>query len=356
MSKRNGILFIPMSYNGDSMLNILNVVFSEESCKLHHLPLVDRVTFLISADSPNKVRLGGIEYDRDVACDMLCRNFSEECTEFRKNNVKNYATDIPNVIMRAVKEVGRDRIIIDLTCGKKDITGSLYTSASISQIMNMIYVEVERDDKGIFYQLDKKDQQIGDKYKLIKYESLGEIERLASLNCMDFIFYKKNIQDLSQISNTAKIESYCSQLNHIVEEYFSDNKENYKNAIREVGLINEELVVRVSKYLSDKFPEYLAQSKIRRDMDVVRVLEGLYQDINTDSDTKKELDIFFGKNPVQFELFEILRVYRNRASHHTNLSFERDDVKLVLDILLHILNNLNSLDLLDTITGDNVYE
>lgn len=356
MRERNGILFIPLSYNGDSMLNILNVVFSEKSCEMYNMPMIDKVTFLVAADSPEKIRLQGQEYDSDTACNMLCRSLGEKCYEIRKSLVKNYARDIPMIIMSAVREVGRDRLIIDLTCGKKDITGSLYTSASISQIANMIYVEVNRDSEGRFYQLDKDDVDLTEKFKLTKYESLDEIERLASLNCMDFIFYKKNIQDMNESASSAKVESYCSQINHVVEEYFSEKKEDYKNAIREVGLINEEMMSALGKYLLEHYKAYLSEAKSWRSMDVIRTLEAKYQSKEIDAKSKQDLDRFFGKNPVIFEMLEILRIYRNRASHNHHLDFTREEVKLVLDILLQIMNNLSAAGILEEVMGDKDFE
>ena len=55
-------------------------------------------------------------------------------------------------------------------------------------------------------------------------------------------FYKKNIQELRQSISSLKIESFCTQLEYVVEEYFSGTEANYRNAIRTLGLINEEII------------------------------------------------------------------------------------------------------------------
>jgi ribosomal protein S17E len=285
-------------------------------------------------------------------CQKIRSEIGDDCVEIRQRVISSYAKDIPKVIMDGVREVGKENIIIDLTCGKKDITGSLYTAASISQIPNMIYVEVPRTD-GAFPKLERTDYlNIKDKFFLTRYESLDEIENLASLNEMDFIFYKKNIQEIKQAINSPKIESYCSQIGHVVEEYFSGNEDNYRNAIRTMGLINEELVKSLGRELYDKFSDLgLKNYNEKRSLDTIRELEEIYQRKETAEEIRKRLNPVFSKMPAIFEMVEILRVYRNRASHYDDCVFKKEDVKLLLDMLILLFCGLIESELASEIWG-----
>ena len=40
---RKGILFIPLSYNADSMKNIINIVFCNQYCSDNKLPYVEKI-------------------------------------------------------------------------------------------------------------------------------------------------------------------------------------------------------------------------------------------------------------------------------------------------------------------------
>lgn len=339
--RRKGILFIPLSYNADSMRNIINIVFCDEYCKSSDLPFVDKITFLSTSGFDSPILYQGEKLTGYEFCQKISSEIGNDCSETRQRIIVSYAKDIPLVIMDGVREVGKENIIIDLTCGKKDITGSLYTTASISQIHNMIYIEVPRID-GYFPKLERDNyQEIKDKFHMTRYESLNEIENLASLNGMDFIFYKKNIQEIKQNINSPKIESYCSQIEHVVEEYFSNNKDNYRNAIRTMGLISEEIVNSLGFELYNEFSDLVPNKyNAKRSLDTIRELEDIYLRKETPKEIRERMDSIFSKMPAIFEMVEILRIYRNRASHYDNFVYAKEEVKLLIDMLLLIFNDL----------------
>lgn len=337
---RKGILFIPLSTNADSMKNIINIVFCDQYCEEKKLPKVDKITFLSTLDKNSTINCDG---EKITPNEFVCRiqeALDGDCVEIRQRTIVNYTRDIPNAIMDGIREVGKENIIIDLTCGQKNITGSLYTTASISRIKNMIYVEVLMVDK-VYPKLNRKEYPgIKNKFKLTMFESMNEIENLASLNEVDFIFYKQDVQSIRVTINHPKIEMYCSQLDNAIKKYFSDDILDLRDAVRDFGLINEELIPLVAEKLHDEFSSAgikLKAFKSARSMDTIREIQMLYQ--AKDANTKEYypmLHAFFDKVPVLYEMFEILRIYRNRVSHNAESKFLREEVKYLLDTILLI--------------------
>ena len=355
---RKGILYIPLSYNADSMTNIINILFCNECCKKFKLPFVDKITFLsVKEEFTQIINYKGEDIVANDFCQKIKMILGEDCVEIRQRVISEYAKDIPKVIMDGVREVGRENIIIDLTCGKKDITGSLYTTASICQIKNMVYIQVPRIDKE-FPSLDRNNYpDMENKFTLQRFESLDDIKNLASLNEMDFIYYKKSVQEILQAVNSPKIESYCTQINHIIEEYFSENPDNYRNAIREIGLINEELTNSIGARLYELFSDIgIKKYNEKRSLDTIREIEAKYQEKNlekNDPDTYNALNEKLKESPALFEMLEMLRIYRNRASHYRDHEFSREDVRMLLDILLRIFDAMISVGLAADIWGEN---
>ena len=346
---RKGILFIPISYNADSMQNIINILFCDELCREKNLPLVDKITFLVTADFSSTIVFRKEEIPVSAFLDHIRNELKGDCVEIRQRMISNYAKDIPRVIMDGIKEAGKDAIIIDLTCGKKDITGSLYTTASISQIRNMVYIDVPRFN-GVFPEFTRDYASMKGKFTLTRYESMDEIENLASLNEMGFIYYKKNIQEIRPAIPDSKVELYCDQIERAVEKYFSEKDSGYRDAIRELGLINEELMPALGKALHEKYAYLgLKPFKPERSMDTIRELEGRFLAKGTKPEELQALREVFDRNPAIFEMLEILRIYRNRSSHDGGFLYKKEDVKLLIDILMLIFGSLMETGLADDI-------
>lgn len=186
-----GLLIIPSNKNGNALKNILSIIFNEQSKKFHNLPYVNKIIFL-ETDDLKEIQLNGKTYPISIFYENILNFLNLTKVELRRKKIMNYSTEIPNIIVSAICEVGKNNIILDLTNGKRDITGSLYTSANICEIENMIYIEVYRKNEGMgFYDLSTDDNDINKKYHLTKFRPLEEIENLASLNFMEFIAYKK---------------------------------------------------------------------------------------------------------------------------------------------------------------------
>ena len=354
---RKGILFIPLSNNADSMRNIINIVFCDQYCSDNKLPHVDKISFLATTELDSDIMCHGERMTANDFCQLIRQDIGDDCVETRQRVVSSYARDIPKVIMDGVKEVGKENIIIDLTCGKKDITGSLYTTASIGQISNMIYVEVPRVD-GVFPVFNRNDYEyMRGKFNMTRYESLDEIEKIASLNGMDFIFYKKNIQEIRQSISSLKIDAFCTQLENVVEEYFSGNEVDYRNAIRTLGLINETIVGSIAAELFKRYENMgIKPYNPKKSLNTVAELETIYHRKETPDEKKKLLDPLFSQIPTAYELFETIRIYRNRASHYLEYKYKREEVKLLIDMIMLVFNGLIESGMANTIWADEIDE
>ena len=354
---RKGILFIPLSYNADSIKNIINVVFSNQYCSEKKLPYVDKISFLRTIEFNSDMIYGGKTITINDFYQKIKEEVGSDCVEIRERVVFNYAQDIPNVIMDGVKEVGKNNIIIDLTCGKKDITGSLYMAASIVQITNMIYVEVFRNNAGFPILNRNYYEDMKNNFNMIRYESLKEIENIASLNGMDFIYYKKNIQEIRQAIKSLKMELFCNHLEHVVDEYFSGSEDNYRNAIRTLGLINEEVLNSIKTELLLFYKELkIKETDSRKSLNLVASLEKIYQNKDTPSSQKKILAPFFSSVPIAYEIFETIRIYRNIASHNFGYNYKREEVKLLIDMVMLVFNGLIENGMASKIWGDEIIE
>ena len=354
---RKGILFIPLSYNADSMKNIINIVFCNQYCIDNQLPYVDKINFLATVDFASDIMYQGKKITGNDFCQLIRQELGADCVEIRQRIVSSYAKDIPRVIMDGVREVGKENIIIDLTCGKKDITGSLYMTASIGNISNMIYVEVFRvNDRFPVFDRNDYDDMLGN-FNVMRYESLDEVEKIASLNGMDFIFYKKNIQEIRQSISSLKIKLFCVQLDYVVEEYFSGNESNYRNAIRTLGLINEEVINSIMVELHRSCAELKSKEyNPKKSLNTLAELAKGYPKKYIQDKERQLPDLLFSKLPTVYELFETVRIYRNRASHYLEYQYKREEVKLLIDMIILMFNGLIESGIANQIWVDEIDE
>lgn len=325
------------------MSNILNVIFSPVIREKFKFPTIKKITFLQTADT-KEIIIDKKSYSVADGCDLLLERIGGEDIEIRRKTVKTPAIDIPQIILSAVKEVGKENLILDLTVGKKDITGFLYTAACISELRNTIYVDVLRNPQtSNFYNLEIDDKTIDQKIKITQFQAIQEIENLASLNCMDFILYKKSIDEFVPKCD----ENNFSRFHHAIDSYFA---KEHKNCIRDIGEINENLIFRFSKFFKANFSEYYKENKYK--FFSIRDLQSSYEQF---LDPKKQalgeaqfkaLHSFFGHFPALFEMLSLVKNYRNLASHDNSFAHElkRDDAKLVIDTELRLFRSLSEIE------------
>lgn len=343
----NGILIIPSSPNGDTIENILRIVFDQQSIVDNSLPCVDKVTFLESGNLTG-MKLHGTSYSLASGYEEIFLRLNLAHIECRRRKINKYAEEIPSIIMSAIREVGRENIILDLTSGKKDITGSLYTAATICNISNMIYVEVLRSVDNCFYILANEDS-IQSKYILTKFQSLDALENLASQNCMEFVIYKKYVSQINEGRTSQLLELFCSHLNNAIDYYFNGSSIALMQSIRNIGSINEQLIGLISRALCSKF-NHLASNNIPSGVfgpisyyeDLYTKLSGKKNRSPDDEQKLHELATVYKFVPTLYHLLESIKRYRNQVSHEIQPHITKDDAKLVIDMMLKILSGLCS--------------
>jgi len=354
----NGVLIIPVGYNGESMKNVICVLTSPKVVKKYGLPKIGTITFLCP-EEVTKVKLREVEYAPNMAYRNIIKELDLKDIEMREREVAEgqYSKVIPDTIFRAVKEVGRENIILDLTCGKKDVTGLLYTAATISQIDNMAYIEVQRDSNGAFYELKPDDEDILDKFEMTRFQSMEDIEKLASQNEMEFVFYKKMVDEV--FSDAEDLRGERLNFNSAIEYYFlSQNGKPNKliDCIRNIGNINEQQTLDLNKKLKENCPQggVLEKKRIKDDADnkpdpnkFIEDCSKHYgflskeEDKRTLSEKEKEelefLKKIFEDCPGLYYMMRAVRCFRNRVSHNTDAEFAPEDAKLMIDMELRIV-------------------
>lgn len=345
----NGLLVMPVSVNGASMRNILNVLFSPIVRKKYKLPEIKVVSFLHQEEVVKSVLVDNDRCSVVEACHRLVKEM-DAGVEVRFVPIVDYAKEIPQTILKAVKEVGKANLVLDLTSGKKDITGILYTAACISEIENMIYIDVCRNDNtGEFYSLSKADAEIEGKVKVTKFETISEMENLASLNHMDFIIYKKSVQEILPCDKEMlpSYEDYAGKFNHAIDYYF---RKEYQNCIREIGLLNESIAGCVAEAFLARFNT--SRAKGCSDLDVIMNFQRDYERCadpkrrNEKEERRKTYDRMypiFSRFPAIFEMVSAIQNYRNLVSHDKRFTPMRDDAKLVIDLMLRVCRSMSDL-------------
>ena len=71
--KKSGVLIIPSNKNGDTLLNVLSVVFDKETKKKHKFPDIKKITFLETDDaneSDPKIKLNEEYFGKEICIDQ----------------------------------------------------------------------------------------------------------------------------------------------------------------------------------------------------------------------------------------------------------------------------------------------
>ena len=115
--------------------------------------------------------------------------------EVRVKEMVDYVKDIPEILMSAINETGdQNLVVLDLTNGTKEITGTLYTAGTICGIKQMIYVQVKRNKDGKFYQLCEEEDKLN-LFELTTFKALENIQLLSKL-----LYYSKRDPLFEQLS------------------------------------------------------------------------------------------------------------------------------------------------------------
>ena len=385
MSK--GLLIIPSSTNGNSLLNVLTAIVTKKGREITKLPEVDTILFLETSNMMNITITDDepITYELGLAYREIQKRLNLNNIEIRYKKIQSEAEQIPDIIGDAIREIGlKDKIIIDLTTGKKEMTGSLYTAGTLSGINNMVYVDVQKDkESGKFYSLWKKGP-IDNTFQLRKFQPLKELQTLAFSNDIEFVFYKENINSINN-HNDVVLNKLIEYFSNAVRFYFSNDmkseKENLSSCVRNIGMFNEKLIGIIYTYFEKVFDEtkgdvgtigkekntiigismmhdiyeYMIYSKNPVPMKIPYSSKApfKYKKTNKDlpecqqflNDTYQKIKVIFDKMPTLSYYLETLRIYRNRKSHTGNSDdVDRIETKLLLDINYFLLKSISQND------------
>lgn len=256
--------------------------------------------------------------------------------EIREKNIsKNTNEKITEIINNSLRQYKREEIVVDLTNGTKEISSLLYMAASLSQIYNINYVVVGKDEEEKFFVLKEQEKENLSKFYSIKnFRPLQDLNSLGRWNYFDLLFYKDKIKKI--------LETYPAELNKLtdtweihfkngLELYFS-GEEKYNNAIQTFGVLLEDVSNKLYEALSN-VPEYNSKNKRL-------VFEDFFNNIRK---KHKDRDIFSDyrdKNFVTDYLFNIVREYRNRVAHPSQFKFSEIDVQVIIMIIIIIISNI----------------
>ena len=81
---RKGILFIPLSYNADSMKNVINIVFCDQYCSDNKLPYVDKISFLATSELDSYVMCHGERKTASEFCQLIREEIGDDSVEIRQ--------------------------------------------------------------------------------------------------------------------------------------------------------------------------------------------------------------------------------------------------------------------------------
>lgn len=345
-----GLLLISASENGNTIRNILAVVLNPISRQENRFPLITKITF-IENNTLDHIRLNGETYKLWEGYEKILGSLGLSNIEVRRRKIENNEVDIPNLVVSAVHEVGKNNLIIDLTSGMKDITGPLYTSATLCDICNVIYIEVKRDSNNSFYTLDLESNDINEKINVRRFRAIEEMQNLASLNSMEFIIYKKILEDLLIDCDSAKFQMFCLNLSAAIEQYFSSQEFKYKDCIRSVGIACEDITGRIKKYLLLKIDKEIhtkAEDKYKS-KDTIEICNKYFLDLSRGKVLNKEdkssfqvLSKYFRFIPSIHYMIKTIRTYRNIVSHNIQIDIHREDAKIVLETMLTMVQGLHN--------------
>ena len=367
MREKKGILIIPSNKNGDTLLNILSIIFDEKAKSIYKLPDIRKITFL-ETDSLNEneniIVIRGEVFSQPEAYKKMLNMLGLKGMEIRVKELVDYVKDIPEVLMSAVNETGdQDQVVLDLTNGTKEITGTLYMAGTICGIKQMIYVQVKRNEEGKFYQLYEKGEKL-DLFDLTTFKALEDIQILASMNGIEFVMYKKKIEALRNNRHSFLWESICSRLDDAVNYYFGFNDSDALHAIQSIGLLNEALIKIISKQFKGIWEKYNRDSNRKKGFsyDDIRVCEKWYnqqtlkvRNGSISSEKKKQWEEYgniFQYVPNLFDLVNAERVYRNNVSHGLQSSLKKEDAKVAIIIILKIIDGLECSPLKEELFAD----
>ena len=254
-------------------------------------------------------------------------------------------------ILRDISE--RDSIIVDLTAGPKFITSLLYAAANFCRINHIYYFLIKKEEKTKvpFEELREEDYE----YLLLPPFSSESLYSLTRRSYLELIFYMKEVEDLvSDYSCEAPnlAEKIDQSLRFAVRGYFEGD---YAGSIRSVGGLLEMWAERLYRFWEEQgmLARYSSAAKctgFKKGSWAFHtcMMRGLFSKLRSVKE-REQIEGFnerLLRDALQIatvnDLLEVVRPFRNLASHKADLGYQltKEDAKLVLDIALNIVKKL----------------
>ena len=257
---------------------------------------------------------------------------------------------IPNFMSRFVlRDVSkRDDIIVDLTAGPKFITSLLYAAANFCRINHIYYFLLKGEKRRVpFEELGDADYE----YLRLPPFSSESLYNLTRRSYLELIFYMKEVEDLvSDYSCEAPnlAEKIDQSLRFAVRDYFEGD---YAGSIRSIGGLLEMWAEHLYRFWEGQGALSRYSPPIECTMPKgswafhTCMMRGLFSKLQKvkEGDQIEGLDERLVKDALQIatvnDLLEVVRPFRNLASHKADLGYQltKEDAKLVLDIALNIV-------------------
>ena len=316
-------LIIPSNLNMSSFENIL-LAYYDKYKEFHSI-------LILETEESDKL-------DLNKRSKMIRDIFSIDIEIREKNISKNTNVKITEIINNSLRQYKREEIVVDLTNGTKEISSLLYMAASLSQIYNINYVVVGKDEEGKFFVLkNQKKENLSKFYSIKNFRPLQDLNSLGRWNYFDLLFYKDKIKKI--------FETYPEGLNTLTEtweihfknglELYFNGEEKYNNAIQTFGVLLEDVSKILFETLSNN-PEYNGKN-------MSFVFKDFFDNIRKKHKNREIFNDYHDNNFVTDYFFKIVREYRNRAAHPSQIKFSEIDVQVIIMIIIIIFSNIKDI-------------
>ncbi len=247
---------------------------------------------------------------------------------------------VPQLLSSKLSTYGPSKIIVDLTNGDKFISSTLYASASLSKVEHLFFLILDRSKREY-----PPESLANEDYKIDVVSPLENLDAIGKYTYFDIIYYRNKADTaISKIeSQELKIRLPTSllrtQIDTGITNYFL---EKYPNSISDVGQLIEILCLEIPVCIKNKAKGKI-KTKIPNSFDEsVTWLRTHFCD-PLRGKRNNDLDIYEQElRDLQTidKLLDLIKVYRNIASHPYDYLRDKEEAKLVINVSLYILEIL----------------
>lgn len=307
------LLIIPSNLNSNTTINILIAYRILYQCEF-------AILFLESAETDS--------LDRNLRNTTVKEIFGENIEIRERKIASRPGVAITDIVNSALKEFGKEQIVVDLTNGTKETTSLLYMASSLSKITNINYINVKKDQEGKFIDLSSvTGKDLGQFIDKKIFEPLQDIKLFGKWNYFDLIFYKESFKDiLSQYPPKMSefVDKWNNQFTMGIEQYF-DPKDKFMSSAKTLGLLMEDIYSKIiSEFQLQNLKEFECHFDEIRKKHKHKQVFGDHRDMNFVTDM----------------LFSVVRHYRNMASHNIETKFDEIDMQLMIHCILKTVKNI----------------